>query len=68
MRRHIKKVALYALAAGVAAWLVMRAISWGSCSIYGYQTDRETRYAAFVGCMVRIKGSWVPRHELRVTQ
>lgn len=41
---------------------------WGACSIYGHQTERETRYAAFVGCMVKIDGKWYPRNELRIAQ
>ncbi|WP_256580353.1 hypothetical protein [Pseudomonas sp. Irchel s3f7] len=40
----------------------------GSCSYYGFQTDRETRYAAFVGCMVQVNGAWFPRNEIRVMQ
>lgn len=39
-----------------------------ACTYYGYQTDRETRYAAFVGCMVKVDDKWFPRNELRVTQ
>ncbi|MNQ24770.1 hypothetical protein D3C85_379740 [compost metagenome] len=40
----------------------------GVCSWYGYQTDRETRYAPFVGCMVKVNDQWFPRNELRVAQ
>lgn len=43
-------------------------ISRVDCSYYGYQTDRETRYAAFVGCMVRTSSGWALRSELRTTQ
>ncbi|WP_447751666.1 hypothetical protein [Pseudomonas nicosulfuronedens] len=50
------------------AWLVMRLFAWGSCSWYGYQTNRDTRYAAFIGCMVRVDQQWIPRNELRVMQ
>jgi uncharacterized protein YfbU (UPF0304 family) len=49
-------------------WLISRGIAWGSCSWYGYQTERNTRYAAFVGCMVEVNGRWVPREELRIVQ
>lgn len=35
------------------------------CSWYGHQTERDTRYAAFVGCMVKVDDHWVPRSELR---
>lgn len=40
----------------------------GACAYYGYQTDREIKYAAFVGCMVKVSGSWVLRSELRAVQ
>lgn len=49
-------------------WLVGRLLAWGSCQWYGYQTERDTRYAAFVGCMVQIDGNWYPRNEIRVVQ
>lgn len=49
-------------------WLVGRLIAWSDCSWYGYQTNRDTRYAAFVGCMVQVNGNWYPRNELRVAQ
>lgn len=39
-----------------------------SCAYYGYQTDREVRYAAFVGCMVSRPSGWVLRSELRAVQ
>ncbi|MNC73019.1 hypothetical protein D3C75_1241520 [compost metagenome] len=42
--------------------------SRANCSYYGFQTDREIRYAAFVGCMVKIDGNWSPRNEIRVMQ
>lgn len=38
------------------------------CSLYGSQTERETRFGLFVGCMVKIDRNWVPRNELRVIQ
>ena len=38
------------------------------CYWYGYQTDREVRYAPFVGCMVKVHDQWFPRNELRVAQ
>ncbi|CAD5376747.1 conserved hypothetical protein [Pseudomonas sp. OF001] len=38
------------------------------CAIYGYQTERETRLAAFAGCLVRVDDGWVPRGELRILQ
>lgn len=47
---------------------VNAAAAWVSCSWYGYQTQRDTRYAFGVGCMVRAKDHWVPRSELRTEQ
>lgn len=38
------------------------------CAIYGYQTERDTKYAAFVGCMVQVDDKWYPRNELRIQQ
>ena len=52
----------------VATAILSAVIHRGACAYYGYQTDRDTRYAAFVGCMVSVNGSWVPREELRMTQ
>ncbi len=43
-------------------------VSWATCSWYGYQTQRDTRYAFGVGCMVKAKNHWVPRGELRTEQ
>lgn len=48
--------------------LINSLINRGGCSYYGYQTDRETKYAAFVGCMVKVSGNWVLRSELRAVQ
>jgi hypothetical protein len=48
--------------------LIMSVWNVGTCKIYGAQTDRETKYGAFVGCMVKVNNQWVPRNELRVTQ
>lgn len=42
--------------------------SRATCSYYGFQTGREVRYAAFVGCMVKVNDAWIPRSELRVMQ
>lgn len=43
-------------------------VSWTACAWYGYQTQRDTRYAFGVGCMVKAKNHWVPRGELRTEQ
>lgn len=68
---HKKNLAAVWVAVAVIAllvWLIQRGLAWGQCSWYGYQTERETRYAAFVGCMVQIDGKWYPRNELRIAQ
>lgn len=44
------------------------ALNRASCAWYGYQTERDTRYAAFVGCMVKMPVGWVPRAEIRTAQ
>lgn len=67
-KRTLAKVGGGLLVAMLVVWLGGRLVAWGSCSWYGYQTDRETRYAAFIGCMVKIGEQWVPREELRVVQ
>jgi hypothetical protein len=68
MRRHLAVWAAIILAVLLTLWLIARGFAWGACSWYGYQTDRDTRYAAFVGCMVKVNNAWVPRNELRVMQ
>lgn len=72
MRRPAKKAVCIALASVVLLaglfWLVMRGFDWATCAWYGQQTERDTRYAAFVGCMVKTTGGWVPRSELRTQQ
>ncbi len=58
------------ISAGALA-LFMTAMSlanWTGCAWYGYQTDRTTRYAFGVGCMVKMPTGWTPRHELRTEQ
>lgn len=35
------------------------------CSLYGYQTERETKFGMFVGCMVKTPSGYIPRSELR---
>ncbi len=68
MKRRIKPVLIGFLLLLIAAAIVTSVIRRGACAYYGYQIDRETRYAAFVGCMVSVNGSWVPRQELRIVQ
>ena len=62
------KVLLILLALIVCGMLLSNVASRVTCSYYGVQTDRETRYAAFVGCMVKLDGAWFPRNEIRVMQ
>ncbi|MCY1559536.1 hypothetical protein D9M68_965860 [compost metagenome] len=67
-KRKLAKIGGAILAALLLLWFVGRLLAWGSCSWYGYQTERDTRYAAFIGCMVEVDGKWYPRSELRVVQ
>jgi len=67
--RKVKwQLGLIVAALVLGIWLVFRLIAWGQCSWYGHQTTRDTRYAAFIGCMVKVNDHWVPRHELRTEQ
>lgn len=56
------------LTAALLCWILVRLADWGMCSYYGYQTERDTRYAAFMGCLVNVNGRWYPRDEIRVLQ
>ena len=58
----------WVVALALLLWLITRMFAWGGCAWYGYQTERDTRYAAFVGCMVKVSGNWYPKHELRIVQ
>ncbi|OOQ44246.1 hypothetical protein AO361_14050 [Pseudomonas fluorescens] len=66
--KYATKVLLTLVALIVGGMLLSSLASRSTCSYYGFQTDRETRYAAFVGCMVLIDGAWFPRNEIRVMQ
>lgn len=68
IRVNWKLLALYLAAFLVTFWILGRLAAWGTCAWYGYQTGREVRYAAFIGCMVKTQEQWVPRNELRVIQ
>jgi hypothetical protein len=68
MRRRLAAAGVVLAAALITLWLLTRLFAWGACSWYGYQTERNTRYAAFVGCLVEVNGRWIPRNELRVVQ
>ena len=69
-RRRAKpgRAVLLIAAVALAILAVSAAFNWGSCQWYGYQTERDTRYAAFVGCMVQMHDAWVPRSEIRTQQ
>lgn len=65
----LKHMALIVLVVVIAiVTLVLSLASRANCAIYGYQAERETKYAAFVGCMVKVDGKWYPRNELRIQQ
>jgi hypothetical protein len=66
--KYAAKVLLILVALIVGCMLLRSMASRATCSYYGLQTDRETRYAAFVGCMVLVDGAWFPRNEIRVMQ
>lgn len=67
-RKKLVAIALVIVTAFLVSVVIGRVIAWGTCSWYGHQTERETRYAAFVGCMVKVGQQWIPRNELRVVQ
>jgi len=68
MKRRARKSLVLVLLVALGASAVNAALNWGNCSYYGFQTGRDTRYAAFMGCMVKTSAGWVPRNELRVIQ
>ena len=68
MRQRSRQALIISVAVIALAFIVSSLINRGICSYYGYQTDRETKYAAFVGCMVKVSGNWVLRSELRAVQ
>lgn len=68
-RRNMAASVIIIMLAFLATMMLMTAvINRASCEWYGYQTERETRYAAFVGCMVKSHNGWVPRAEIRSQQ
>lgn len=69
LSRRLKwQLSLILLVLVVGTWAIFRLLAWGQCSWYGYQTTRDVRYAAFIGCMVQINDHWVPRTEIRTEQ
>lgn len=65
-RKHVGLGAIAGL--GLSAIAITAAVNWGSCQWYGYQTERQTKFAPYVGCMVKTSNAWVPRSELRTQQ
>lgn len=65
-RKHIGLGAVAGLA--LSGLAITAVANWGSCQWYGYQTERQTKFAPYVGCMVKTTSGWVPRNELRTTQ
>lgn len=68
LRIKVRTAAAVLVALLLAVWLIGRLFAWGACEWYGHQTGRDTRYAAFIGCMVKVDDNWIPRTELRVVQ
>ncbi len=68
MNKRLRRALITLVVILALGLLINSLINRGGCSYYGYQTDRETKYAPFVGCMVKSSGSWVLRSELRVVQ
>lgn len=59
------------LALAVIILIILFAIAMlhrASCQWYGYQTEREVRYALGVGCLVKLPNGWTPRNEIRTEQ
>lgn len=65
-RKHVGLGAVAGIA--LSALAITASVNWGACQWYGYQTERETKFAPYVGCMVKTAGGWVPRNELRTAQ
>lgn len=68
MKQRTRRLLIIAGAASALVVIISSIANRGACSYYGYQLDRETRYAPFVGCMVRTSNGWALRSELRTTQ
>lgn len=68
MKQRTRQLLIIAGAASALVVIISSIANRGACSYYGYQLDRETRYAPFVGCMVKTSSGWTLRSELRTTQ
>lgn len=65
-RKHIGLAAVASVA--LVGLIVTAFVNWGTCQWYGYQTERQTRFAPYVGCLIKTANGWVPRNELRTQQ
>lgn len=68
MKQRTRQSLIIAGAIAALVVIISSIANRGACSYYGYQLDRETRYAPFVGCMVKTSNGWALRNELRTTQ
>lgn len=68
MKQRTRRLLIIAVAIFALVVIISSIANRGACSYYEYQLDRETRYAPFVGCMVRTSNGWALRSELRTTQ
>lgn len=59
------KVTLLVSGVVLAAILLVGAFNRAGCWWYGLQTERDTRYRPFVGCMVNTSNGWFLRSEIR---
>jgi hypothetical protein len=68
VKQRTRRLLIIAVAIFALVVIISSIANRGACSYYGYQLDRETRYAPFVGCMVKTSNGWALRSELRTTQ
>lgn len=68
LRKQGIAMSLFLAAFLLLIWILIRLMDWGMCTYYGHQTGRDTRYTAFLGCLVRANNGWIPRNEIRVLQ
>jgi len=68
VKQRARRLLIIAVAIFALVVIISSIANRGACSYYGYQLDRETRYAPFVGCMVKTSNGWGLSSELRTTQ
>lgn len=61
----MRRIALVVVGVALCAALMAAAWNRGMCAYTGWQLDRDTRYAAFVGCVVRTADGWLPLKQVR---